>query len=224
MTGSTQGGDFTSLPRSRAEAKATGATHYFTGRPCKHGHVDRRTTTQARCAECVRVRQRARLQDPEFRKRHNQWCLAREKRKSADPEFVKRRKESDLRTRQKPEVKQRKRMADKARHARPEVKARKKRWADMSEAEKAKCNARCSARRARIRQGTPVFLSREHRSAIWRIYEESARRTRETGVRHHVDHIVPLLGEKVSGLHVPWNLRIVPAEVNQRKYNRMDEG
>lgn len=35
-----------------------------------------------------------------------------------------------------------------------------------------------------------------------------------------VDHEVPLQGENVSGLHVPWNLRIVPMPINRAKSNK----
>ena len=46
--------DTTHLPKTRAEAKATGATHYFTGEPCKHGHIAPRKTKGA-CIECLKV-------------------------------------------------------------------------------------------------------------------------------------------------------------------------
>lgn len=56
--------------------------------------------------------------------------------------------------------------------------------------------------------------------AIAAIYQECARVSKETGVPHHVDHILPLRGELVSGLHVPANLQILPAEDNMSKGNR----
>lgn len=48
-------------------------------------------------------------------------------------------------------------------------------------------------------------------------YEESKRLTEETGIVHEVDHIVPLKGRYVSGLHVPWNLRVTTKAVNYEK-------
>jgi len=41
-----------SLPATRAEAKALGSTEYFTGAPCKHGHVTSRYTANGTCTQC----------------------------------------------------------------------------------------------------------------------------------------------------------------------------
>lgn len=64
---------------------------------------------------------------------------------------------------------------------------------------------------------TPSWLTKEDRSAIKLKYSEARWMTARTGIKHHVDHIVPLLGKNVSGLHVPWNLRVIPARENIRK-------
>lgn len=72
-------------------------------------------------------------------------------------------------------------------------------------------------RRARQRNATPKWLTKEQANAIAKIYAEAERLTRETGIPHQVDHIVPLSGKTVSGLHVPWNLRAIPAVENNRR-------
>ena len=74
-------------------------------------------------------------------------------------------------------------------------------------------------RRASKLQRTPEWLTQEHHDQIAAKYEERERITQETGIEHHVDHILPLQGKNVSGLHVPWNLQVIPAEDNLRKSN-----
>lgn len=60
------------------------------------------------------------------------------------------------------------------------------------------------------------------KAKIDEIYEECRRVTRETGVQHHVDHIIPLQGRLVCGLHVENNLRIITASENCSKHNKLD--
>lgn len=58
--------------------------------------------------------------------------------------------------------------------------------------------------------------------AIKAIYAEAHRRTRETGIPHHVDHEIPLQGRLVSGLHVHNNLQILTGSENSKKRNRFE--
>lgn len=78
-----------------------------------------------------------------------------------------------------------------------------------------------SAYRAAEVGATPAWLTDEHKAQIRALYEDAQRLTAETGVKHHVDHIVPLRGETVTGLHVPWNLRVITAAENVRKKNKL---
>lgn len=61
---------------------------------------------------------------------------------------------------------------------------------------------------------TPKWLTPEHKEQLRQIYKN-----RPEG--HHVDHIIPLQGKNVSGLHVPWNLQYLPAQQNLRKGNKV---
>jgi transposase len=75
-------------------------------------------------------------------------------------------------------------------------------------------------RRVSVRRATPSWVSR---ADIKSVYAEAIRLTEETGVLHHVDHIVPLKGRNVCGLHVPWNLRPLSWIENMRKRNLMPD-
>jgi 5-methylcytosine-specific restriction endonuclease McrA len=70
---------------------------------------------------------------------------------------------------------------------------------------------------------TPSWLDAIQLAQIEEFYDIAVCRTMQTGVQHHVDHIIPLQGNGVSGLHVPWNLQVLTAFENISKKNKMIE-
>jgi hypothetical protein len=145
---------------SPSEARALGLKRYFTGVPCKRGHVTERFVSTLSCVECMKghfSKWRAANEDVD-RERCRHWQLA-------NPE-------------------------------------------------------KTAANIARYENGrelrTPAWADHEKINGV---YEEAQRLTAETGIKHHVDHIVPLHGKKVSGLHVHENLRAIPAIENKKKSN-----
>lgn len=77
-------------------------------------------------------------------------------------------------------------------------------------------NAYARLRQTRRDQRTPAWTDLEKIKTIYKIAKQ---RQRDLGVRMAVDHIVPLKGEVVSGLHVHENLRIIPYIENAQKSN-----
>lgn len=65
-------------------------------------------------------------------------------------------------------------------------------------------------------------LNEGHWKQMVFIYKEAARLTRETGIKHHVDHILPIRGKDITGLHAPWNLQILTASENLKKSIKFD--
>lgn len=76
-----------------------------------------------------------------------------------------------------------------------------------------------SKRRAK-RLNATLLLTAEQEQQIKDFYWLAKDLTAVSGETYHVDHIVPLQGKNVCGLHVPWNLQVLPADINLSKGNR----
>ena len=83
-----------------------------------------------------------------------------------------------------------------------------------------KMNAYNARRRASKLNSTPSWLTETQKEEVLAYYVKAKEMQQLTGILYHVDHIVPLQGKNVSGLHVPWNLQVIPASKNLRKYNK----
>lgn len=99
------------------------------------------------------------------------------------------------------------------RAANPEARAKIVR--EYRERNKDAARANVAAYRAQKKLAMPKWADRK---AIRSVYAEAVRLTEETGVRHDVDHIIPLRGKTVCGLHVPWNLQVLTATENKKKF------
>lgn len=191
--------DLAKIPNTRAEAKVTGATHYFTGKPCKQGHIAPRLTK----GTCVVCRELEWKQSNEKRKHQ----LKSEAAKAAGRRYYERNK--DL-------VKQRASLRDKE-----AARESKRKWA---EANKEQRRIYTNTRRRRLRNATPKWLTKEQKAEIRAIYEKAARWSKETGERYVVDHVIPLQAPNVCGLHVPENLQVITHSLNVKKGFKFNPG
>lgn len=192
--------DTSTLPKSRAEAKATGAKHYFTGEPCKHGHVAPRKTKGA-CIECIKVEwEKANVTRAEYFRQYNQSEIGKESKRK----YYKKNRDVVIARAQARTPDVVRVYKDKHKSKNPDL-----------------YRAYVSFRRRRFRDATPKWLTKEHKRAIRQLYIDAMTVSRVTGVPYVVDHFIPLLGSTVSGLHVPWNLRVITREENLAKSNQV---
>ena len=192
--------DTTYLPKSRAEAKAQGAPYYFTGEPCKHGHIAPRKTKGA-CIECLKL----------------EW----ERGNQTRAEYFRAYNKSEAGQKAKREYYEKNRDAVIARaQARDTAKVTEYKTA-YKERNPDLYRELVSLRRRRFRLATPKWLTAEQKMEIRLKYRLAIEMSRATKIRHAVDHIIPLQGEEVCGLHVPWNLTVVTQEENLKKSNKL---
>jgi len=86
---------------------------------------------------------------------------------------------------------------------------------------KAKVSASRAKYRAKLNSCTPSWLTSKHFLLIEEFYIEARSMSEKTGVMYQVDHIEPIQGKYSTGLHVPWNLQVLPHYENESKSNKL---
>lgn len=87
-------------------------------------------------------------------------------------------------------------------------------WRKLNLHVKSAANAR--RRTAKIKR-TPSWVTGDLLAQIENFYWLARDLKAITGEDYHVDHIIPLQGKTVCGLHVPWNLQVLPSDLNLKK-------
>lgn len=158
----------------RQEARALCLVRYFTGKPCKYGHVVERYVVTRKCAECVRIAL------GKWRNKNRKLFRINAVRGS-----------------------RKYREADRARSRRINREYKRRNAALLL--------ALQNERRAKMRS---LNLTKEERQEIVALYKRREELSGQTGVMHHVDHIIPL---SRGGEHRLANLQILTAVENCRK-------
>ena len=183
-------------PKTRKEAKAQGLKFYFTGEPCSRGHIALRIV-KGSCVDC----------------RKEDWTIDNEKRKGQPQTEAAKQAKKKYYANNKEQVIARAQSRPKESKNLYKLKHKKNNPEYY--------NALTCVRKRRHREATPKWVNAEERLAMRQLYMEASRLTKLTGVRYVVDHIIPLLGETVCGLHTINNLRVMTQEENLKKSNKL---
>lgn len=205
---------------SRADALLAGSRRYFTDVPCLHGHLAERFVSTRACVQCIGEKSANwKRNNPEkHAAQHRAWAKANPERAKALKSAEQKRNRESANKHQRKWLDANREQANAATAAwaaaNPEkARARVESW---TQANRGKCNARAARRRAAVLQRTPPWADQ---FVIDGMYELASLFRDRAGLDVEVDHVVPLQGRRVSGLHVHDNLQLVHSRANKVKSN-----
>lgn len=195
---------------SRSEAMATGAKTYFTGKPCKHGHVADRATSNSTCVTCHLIKAKAayaRNSAAARKRRMDRYNLNVENERESMRRYyrsnIDRQQESrKIRYWENPE----------------NCRAKSNQWRRDNQDKRRSSHAK---RRAAKQERLPVWFGELDQFVMQEAAALAAERAEQTGFEWHIDHMIPLQARKASGLHCADNIQVIPARINIRKRNRL---
>lgn len=181
-----------------------GVAHYFTGKACPRGHVANRFASSHRCVACSTAdASEWKRGNPEAgAKSRKAWAAANpERNKAIKSAWNKANPDSQA-------ARARKWFLVNKEKASAQAGEYRKRTPD-------KQNAKAAKRRAATLRATPAWADLEAIECFYTL----ARIYRDFGHEVEVDHVAPLRGRNVCGLHVHQNLQVLPMSVNRSKSN-----
>jgi len=183
---------------TRQEAIEQGRKEYFTGEPCGNGHLVEKWVLRNRCKQCKLNADR------------RYTVNNREKINAQAREYLEKNRE-DVNKRQ------RERIRENAEYNR----FRTRKWRlENPERYAAQQIYHQSVRRKLVNKSKWAF--KHHHLEMKNLAIQARKISKETKIKHHLDHIVPLKHAKICGLHVPWNMQIIPAKENLLKSNKWE--
>ncbi len=169
----------------------------------------------SRCKSCcATINKEWRIKNLEYKSAKNkEWYLENKKHAL---QYAK-----DYANSKKEEIALRKRKwyEDRKKQGKIDVTLHRKKAAEWKTLNRGKATANQRARDLAKTKATPQWLTKEQKEAIRDFYWLAKDLEKVSGEKYHVDHIVPLKGVDVCGLHVPWNLQVLPADINITKGN-----
>ena len=187
---------------SRSEAKTAGSLTYFTGRSCPRGHVALRYVSSFGCVECAA--ERALKPEVKAQKAEYQRLNAAQANAYKQTWLL---------------ANSNKRHDTNVRYYQTHKETESLRTAAWARANPGRVGANVRKRQTAKMRRTPSWADQ---SRIRVVYECAAQMSAELGVLMEVDHVLPLQGEKVSGLHVHNNLQLLTASRNRSKGNKYE--
>jgi hypothetical protein len=185
---------------SRREAIALGARYYFTGKPCKRGGIAPRRASDQMCT-CVECEKDRRARNRANYGSKKETILEQKREYYAKTREVARKRQREYRIKN----------IDR-------IRAKTREWMLANPARVAANSAR---RKTRIRRATPGWYGEFDRFVEIEAYRLARLRAAVTGFKWHVDHMIPVVGRRVCGLHVWQNLQVIPWLLNVMKGNRL---
>jgi hypothetical protein len=206
------------IRHNRQQAKALGLPTCYGSLCKKHPELEGLRRVCGSCVECGRENTRLRrAADPDKYKEQSKKSHKKEwENILKDPVLHAKKNEANKKYYAKNKTKVREGILNWSANNQEKVKLYAKR---VRQNNKGTVNFHTAKRRYSKIQRTPAWLTEDDHWMIQEAYELAALRTKMFGFPWHVDHILPLQGKTVSGLHVPLNLQVIPGKDNVAKSN-----